>query len=375
MKANYLIQTCVWTLLVLGGLLLMRFFPPLAIGHHALRRVDLLGDVRFPAPSAASDTIGDTIPPPPQVVFLDTCLTGMTCIEDYSDSTRRGMAPFYEALREHTRFPRPVRIAVFGDSFIEADILTADLRNLLQSAYGGRGVGYVDVASPNYGWRPTVRQSFDGWQSHAVTDSVHFDRSREGISERYFIAQPGAYVELRGQTQYGTRLDSADRAAIYFRAEEEVSLTATVNRRFSREQRFLPGGNLQRMEVNGPVGTVRWVIDQATAATTFYGVTMDDTEGISLDNFALRSTTGLSLRSIPESFLKEFNAFRPYDLVILLFGLNVATEHGHNYDKYTRGMQRTIDHLKTCFPDAGLLVVGVGDRDYRTPEGELHTMP
>jgi hypothetical protein len=38
-------------------------------------------------------------------------------------------------------------------------------------------------------------------------------------------------------------------------------------------------------------------------------------------------------------------------------------------------MQRTIDHLKTCFPDAGLLVVGVGDRDYRTPEGELHTMP
>ena len=76
-------------------------------------------------------------------VFVDTCKTGMVCIEDYSDSTMRGMSRFYDALAQRASSRRPVRIAYFGDSFIEGDILTADLRAMLQSRFGGCGVGYV----------------------------------------------------------------------------------------------------------------------------------------------------------------------------------------------------------------------------------------
>ena len=93
-----------------------------------LRRVDILGDVRRPSkPVSEPDSL---LPPPPKVkpAFVDTCRAGMTCIEDYSDSTMRGMTRFYQALDELAKAPRPVRIAYFGDSFIEADILTADLR-------------------------------------------------------------------------------------------------------------------------------------------------------------------------------------------------------------------------------------------------------
>lgn len=38
------------------------------------------------------------------------------------------MAPFYRALNKRNELGRPVRIAYFGDSFIEVDILTAPLR-------------------------------------------------------------------------------------------------------------------------------------------------------------------------------------------------------------------------------------------------------
>lgn len=104
-----------------------------------LRRVDILGDVR-PVPEVVSEP-DSLLPPPPKVkpAFVDTCRSGMTCIEDYSDSTLRGMTPFYRALDELAAKPRPVRIAYFGDSFIEADILTADLRAMLQERYGGCG--------------------------------------------------------------------------------------------------------------------------------------------------------------------------------------------------------------------------------------------
>ena len=104
------------------------------IGGHVLRRVDILGDVR-PVPEVVSEP-DSLLPPPPKVkpAFVDTCRSGMTCIEDYSDSTLRGMTPFYRALDELAAKPRPVRIAYFGDSFIEADILTADLRAIFAGA-------------------------------------------------------------------------------------------------------------------------------------------------------------------------------------------------------------------------------------------------
>lgn len=73
--------------------------------------------------------------------------------------------------------------------------------------------------------------------------------------------------------------------------------------------------------------------------------------------------------------MHEFNEQRPYDLIILQYGLNVATERGRNYDKYIAGMQTTIDHLKDAFPQAGILIVSVGDRDYKTEDGTLRTMP
>jgi hypothetical protein len=188
MEKNSLKYTGLLVFIVWGALLLMQWLPSIAVGEHTLRRVDLLGDVRRPKPVTEEEP-DSLLPPPPKVkpAFVDTCRAGMTCIEDYSDSTMRGMTRFYQALDELAKAPRPVRIAYFGDSFIEADILTADLREMLQQKYGGCGVGFVTITSMTSGFRPTVRHSFSGWESHSVMDSVFFDRSNLGVSGHYFI--------------------------------------------------------------------------------------------------------------------------------------------------------------------------------------------
>ena len=138
---------------VFAALLGLHWLPVLTIDGHTMRRVDLLSDLRYPESEIATAD-SDSIPLPPVVkpVFVDTCRAGMTCIEDYSDSTLRGMAPFYEALNRISSSDsddsddKQVRIAVFGDSFIEADIFTADLREMLQKQFGGCGVGFVTVS-------------------------------------------------------------------------------------------------------------------------------------------------------------------------------------------------------------------------------------
>lgn len=360
--------------IVVGALLAMYLLPGVTVGGHVLRRVDILGDVRRATePVTEPDSL---LPPPPKVkpAFVDTCRAGMTCIEDYSDSTLRGMTSFYRALDELAVQPRPVRIAYFGDSFIEADILTADLREMLQKRYGGCGVGFVTITSMTSGFRPTVRHSFGGWQSHSVMDSVFFDRSKQGVSGHYFIPNSGAYVELRGQKTYASLLDTCQRASIFFYNRGEVSLSVRVNRGEAVTETFQPIDDLQKMTVEGNIGSVRWTVERADS-TLFYGLAMDGTSGITVDNFSLRGSSGLSLRSVPVWMMREFNEQRPYDLIILQFGLNVATERGRNYDRYIAGMKTTLQHLKDAFPQAGILVVSVGDRDYKSEDGDLRTMP
>lgn len=168
----------VWLVVVV--LLLMHGLPAVRMGNHVLRRVDLLGDIRPLQPVVEEPDSAEVLLPPVKPAFVDTCPAGKVCIEDYSDSTCRGMEAFYRALDELAVRPRPVRIAYFGDSFIEADILTADLREMLQERYGGCGVGFVPVTSAVSGFRPTVGHRFGGWSSHSAMDSVGFHRDEQG---------------------------------------------------------------------------------------------------------------------------------------------------------------------------------------------------
>lgn len=375
---NYLKYSLGLVLTVFVALLALHWLPAITIDGYTMRRVDLLSEVRYPKQQPLKAD-SDTIPLPPVVkpAFLDTCRTGMTCIEDYSDSTFRGMRPFYEALNRLSsgdEEDRQVRIAVFGDSFIEADIFTADLREMLQKRFGGCGVGFVAITSATNGFRPTVRHTFGGWESHAVTDSMGFDKKLQGISGHYFIPRRGAFVELRGQKKYASLLDTCQRSTIFYLSKDSLSLTASVNKGDAQLFSVLPSAHLQTSEVEGSIGSVRWSAGEADS-TRFYGVAMDGKQGIVLDNFSLRGSTGLSLRDIPQRMLKEFNRVRPYDLIVLEYGLNVATERGRNYDKYQKGLLTAIEHLKNCFPQAGVLLLSVGDRDYKDDEGELRTMP
>ena len=60
--------------------------------------------------------------------------------------------------------------------------------------------------------------------------SVFFDRSKLGVSGHYFIPNTGAYVELRGQKNYASRLDTCQRASIFFYNRGTTTLSVRVNR-------------------------------------------------------------------------------------------------------------------------------------------------
>lgn len=378
---NKLIRTFLLPLMVLLGLGALMFLPELEVCGFKLKPVNLLSDVGvdFYDLEEEETPLLDTIPvvKPP---FQLECPEGVTLIDDYSEQPSdsacfigRGMNRFYELLGKIGRLGRPVRIAYFGDSFIEGDILTDELRGELQSEYGGSGVGFVDIASATAGFRQSVRATSKGWSSHCITDSVWFDRSRQGIAERYYLAKRAAWVTLNGiPAHQRLHQDTCAVSQILFRSPEGVTVTARINGGETQTFDALPSDEIQALGVRGKIGKVTWSVADSTS-TTFFGVTMDGEEGIILDNYSLRGSSGLTIRTIPDSTLIEFNKVRPYDLVVLQFGLNVAKSNKIHYGDYENRMQRIMKKLAAAFPEAGFLIVSVSDRG-ENRNGEVVTM-
>lgn len=372
---NYISNTFLLTFIVVGVLIGCYYSPTISLDNKPLRKVDLLADVRWKLDEEVCDSDTVVFFPPVKPVFVDTCKAGMICIEDFSDSTLHGMKHFYEALSRVDTMERPVRIAYFGDSFIEADIMTADLREMFQLKFGGCGVGYIPVTSAISGYRPTVQHNFGGWSSHATNDSGGFDKVKQGISGHYFFPSKGAYVQLKGLDKYVSRLDTCEISTLYFQNKGFVAVRSKVNNASEGKLYEATGtGEVQTFLVEGKIGQVRWSVEKSDSAI-FYGVAMDGKGGVTLDNFSVRGSSGLHLRGIPLPTLRAFRRLRPYDLIIIQYGLNVATKHGTNYDGYKKGMLTVIDNMKEVFPEASILLVSVGDREYKNENGDMRTMP
>ncbi len=374
---NGVCRTALFLCLVVVALLALRLMPAANVAGHDMDSVDFLSDVMAePEPEPELPAPPAVVPQEKakaQAVVRDTCRPGMVCIEDYAaDSSRHGMLAFYRALSARAELGRPVRIAYFGDSYIEGDILTADLRAYLQRHFGGCGVGFVDIASPFTKLRSSVGHSASGWTEHNVLEKGGCDRALLGISQRYAIPSEGATVTYRGVRDYA-RLDSFDVATLYLASASSLSVSVTPDAAEAVEYATAGTGKVEAVAERGTMGKVRFRLDNVGRAVC-YGVALEGTRGVTLDNFSLRGSSGVPLASVPETHLAQLNAVRPYDLIVLQFGLNVASKKQLKYDAYVRQMRRVVDHLKRSFPEAGILIVSVGDREDRI-DGELRTMP
>lgn len=355
-------------------LLPLQWMPALQIGGYDVKRVGLLSDA-LPKSLLPNDTDADAaLPDVPKVkpVFQDSCPKGMVCIEDFADEEERGMAPFYEALARIDELGRPVRIAYLGDSFIETDILTEALREKLQERFGGCGVGYLDIDPPYADNRTTVRQKSAGWNSFCVLDKGKYTADRLALAQRYFTPNATAWTELSGVKQ--ARLDTTEVHTIYLQSSSPLRLGLKLDDGSMHAYSSLGNGRPEAVTATGRSHKAKWQVP-ASSGTVCWGVAEEGASGISVDNFSLRGSSGTTLAEASEATLKAFGEIRPYDLIVLQYGLNVANKKQKDYSHYAGQMQKIIEKLKRCFPQAGILLVSVGDREDKGSDGSLHTMP
>ena len=293
-----------------------------------------------------------------------------THIEDYSLG-HIGLKRFFTALRNRKELGRPVRVAFLGDSFIEGDIMVADVRSGLQKEFGGRGVGFVPVTSVAAQFRPTVEGTAEGWTTWSVLTDKEHGYTLPGMM--FEATEENASIHLKATDRYPELRSASSLKLIYERnANTEVTLASDAFADTLRET--LPMTlSIKQREWRGTFNEVDFSFANARDFRVL-GVVMEDTAGITVDNFSLRGNSGMILDRLDTVRCRDLSEIRPYDLIVLQYGLNVVSDSVMEYGWYASRMVKAVNHLRSCFPDTDILMLGVSDRG-RQEEGQFETMP
>ena len=271
---------------------------------------------------------------------------------------------------------RTVRVVHYGDSQIEMDRISQNLREALQERFGGSGTGMFPAMTTT----PMATVSHYASGGFAFYTMIVDSTSRRAGHYRYGpLAQVtglygGGSVSLRARNEKSTlehvrTFQSV--SVLYGRATEDF--TATVQ-----------SDTLNPVPVIRADSCATWVtwtfdkpVQQATVKFTgsaeIYGVATDGVSGVTVDNIPMRGSTGHILTRIDKELMRESFKLDDTGLVILQFGGNFVPAAGSSkaISGYMDDVREQIAYFQETAPDAKILFIGPSDMAISTEDGRI----
>ncbi|MCK6693418.1 MAG: hypothetical protein L6Q97_15140 [Thermoanaerobaculia bacterium] len=390
---NYIGQTFSLAALILVFLTGLSLIPEgIPFAGFSLRKMDIFADIRPDMPTKAdmqatdslaffadssalseiSDSSGlDSLGLIPKV---DSALFGRV-IEDYTPG-QQGLKSFFEAVEGIRSRRRTVRVAFFGDSFVEGDILLGDLRDTLQTVWGGDGVGYVPITSEVARFKRTLVHRYEKWNTYSIVKN-HDSHQPFGINGFVYRPAPAAFVHYEG-ADYFRHTGRWGEIRLFYRSERNVPFVWQSDSPNPQTDTLQAGsGQLQmwrKYQPQNPMRAVAFRIDNPDSTLVMYGASLENGPGFYLDNFSVRGNTGGRLKLIAPDLARQFDAFQQYELIVVQLGLNAVTPSLNNIRWYQAELDQTFAHIRRCFPAKPILIISVADRGGKV-DGELTTLP
>ncbi|MCE3281173.1 MAG: hypothetical protein K0S44_3364 [Bacteroidetes bacterium] len=298
-------------------------------------------------------------------------------LDNKIDSTS-SLAHFFGALNEVKKVKKKVRIAYFGDSMIEGDLITQDLRNEMQKTFGGAGVGFVPITSVVAGFRTSIIHQFGGWTTHSLLNDIPANHVL-GISGYSFTPETIANADTNSSSGSWVKYAGvkAERLSKFYETKLLYGKSAGDNYVEINKVNYKLDGSkpVNELVVKNPKG-VQSVHAKFKCSNPLdiFGFSMESDSGAFVDNFSFRGNSGFPLVKVPQNIYSGTNECLGYDLVILEYGLNAVSPEVTDYAWYEKGMLNVIKHIKASFPNTSILIISVGDKGFRK-DGVYQTDP
>lgn len=280
-------------------------------------------------------------------------IDGKVKIEDYT-LAQNGLAKFKKALSN--RSSKVTRIGIIGDSYIEGDIFTQNIREILQEKYGGRGVGFIALDCNARNFRKSIKHSASGWDITLFWEKAKINYF--ALSGVFCTASNNARSSYRGSTSL-KYLEQWDNSKFLFISPKGGTIHVNTGDGWKQ---FLVRASKDVQCISTNKNTGKFEIKTTSNGLVGLGVWLYDDSGISVDCMSLRGNSGLTHAGVNKTIAHQMSEYIDYDLIIMEYGLNALTATCKDYTFYADYMVKVVNHLRHCYPNADILMLGGGDR-------------
>ncbi|OFX81515.1 MAG: hypothetical protein A2X12_01000 [Bacteroidetes bacterium GWE2_29_8] len=283
---------------------------------------------------------------------------------------------FFNSLKNTEQNGKKIRVAYFGDSMIEGDLITQTIRELLQNKFGGNGVGFVPITTRSAQYRNSIKHTFSkDWQSFPFNkykdmqfglSGYVFNPSQIVSANSYMNNSDNSWVAFKS-SNVSKRLNKFHVVKLYYGTSRKSNiLKCEIDNKQEVSQQINGKYLVNEFIANNttPINEVKFNFITKENLNV-YGVSFEDTSGIYIDNYSFRGNSGVNLVSIPKEILTDFNKYMDYSLVVLQYGVNVADPSMKSFGWYEKAMINVINYIKQTMPKASILLVSVGDRAWK----------
>lgn len=255
-----------------------------------------------------------------------------------------------------------VRIGLWGDSIIEGDVITENLRDYLQKMFGGNGIGFVSMVADDYRMRKTIDQTFSDDWTKAALFGLNPNNLPIGLNAGVYLPADGSWVKFKTSSLSKSMTSFGDLRIFYKSPNGNCNLSYSIDNGGKKNIILEKGNSVQAVSLNADNAHEVKFNFQNCSNTDFYGVSFENGNGVYVDNYSIKGNSGIGLNNISDDMYKDFSSLMNYKLIILSFGLNVLSPVYSNYDWYAEKMIKVVEHFKKAFPESSILIVSVGDR-------------
>lgn len=286
---------------------------------------------------------------------------------------------FFEALRqtELGTAGAQVRVLHYGDSPTTADMITADVRQLLQAQFGNAGHGYHLMAKP-WAWyeHRGISVSSDGWQITPANMGPKGSgplQGRYGLGAVSFDGEAGAYATFglsqspQQQVELSALRQPGGGAMAVFADQVEIGRLRTSHG--AAEELFatfeLPP-NTRSLSIRVEDGPVR-----------AFGIDLRrTTPGVIYSSLGVNGAyISVVSKMMNESHWSRLLEHAKPHLVVINYGTNESVYEKFVDTSYENELREALRRVRSALPKASILIMSPMDRGQRLENGTIGTVP
>ena len=281
--------------------------------------------------------------------------------------------------REAEKADGTVRVVHYGDSQIEMDRISQDLREQLQQKFGGIGTGFFPALSnvPSASIMRSASGGFVQYTMYGDSTTMRAGHNRYGILAQVVKLSGGGTVNLRATRNKNARervKTFSSVSLLYGRASQNFSAKA-ISDTLKPVETVTEKDNaiLRTWTFARPVEKASIKIN---GTAEIYAVGADGNKGVAVDNIPLRGCSGTIFHRISKPLMTESFELTNTRLIILQFGGNympVATST-KVIQQYQEQIAQEIQYFHEVAPQAKILFIGPSDMG-KSVGGRIVTWP